>query len=49
MTILATVPKLPDLYRMESYQDVLNSHDNMLAQIINSEARLHARPADVHE
>ena len=49
MTIPATVPKLPDSYRMANYQNVLNSHDNMLAQIINSEACLHAGPADVHE
>ena len=42
------VRKLPESHHNASYQDVLDAPDNMVAQIINGEVYLHARPSDLH-
>ena len=44
----ALARKLPEPPRKATYQDVLDAPENMVAQLIDGELYLHARPADPH-
>ena len=46
--MLSIARKLPETPRKASYQDVLDAPENMVAQIIDGELCLHARPVDPH-
>ena len=44
----AIARKLPEPPRKATYQDVLDAPENMVAQLIDGELYLHARPVDPH-
>ena len=46
--MLSIARKLPEPPRKATYQDVLDAPENMVAQLIDGELYLHARPADPH-
>ena len=46
--MLAVARKMPEPPRRASYQDVLDAPENMVAQIVDGELHLHARPVDHH-
>ena len=46
--MLAVARKMPEPPRKANYQDVLDAPENMVAQLIDNELYLHARPADPH-
>ena len=46
--MLAIARKLPEPPRKATYQDVLDAPENMVAQLIDGELYLHARPVDPH-
>ena len=46
--MLAFARKLPEPPHKATYQDVLDAPENMVAQLIDGELYLHARPADPH-
>ena len=46
--MVAHARKLPEPHRKATYQDVLDAPENMVAQLIDGELYLHARPADPH-
>ena len=46
--MLAIARKLPEPSRKATYQDVLDAPENMVAQLIDGELYLHARPVDPH-
>ena len=46
--MLSIARKLPEPPRKATYQDVLGAPENMVAQLIDGELYLHARPVDPH-
>ena len=46
--MLALAGKLPEPPRKATYQDVLDAPENMVAQLIDGELYLHARPVEPH-
>ena len=46
--MLSIAQKLPEPPRKATYQDVLDAPENMVAQLIDGELYLHARPVDPH-
>ena len=46
--MLSIARKLPEPQRKATYQDVLDAPENIVAQLIDGELYLHARPVDPH-